>query len=131
MTLYAKKGRRYVPVAMEDEWDAWPHGSHLVVSHPKGGRLTRFNIDPDHAALIAAVEPLRDKIKAVVVHHLAMRPTKRPVTLEQQAAWNRFSKAMGNDRFIVEYPSVAELADAVVGLLVEAAHKNECPPTPS
>ena len=123
MTLYAKKGRRYIPVSEEKEWDAWPHGSHLVVSHPKGGRLTRFNIDPDHAALLAAAEPLRDKIKDVVVQHLAMRPSKRPVTLAQQAAWNRFSKAMGNDRFIVEYPSVAELADAVVGLLVEAAHK--------
>lgn len=43
-----------------------------------------------------------------------MRPTRRPVTLQQAAAWRRFQKAMGGDGYFVEYASVGEIADAVV-----------------
>ena len=49
-----------------------------------------------------------------------MRPTRRPVTLEQKAAWHAFERAMGNDAYCVEYASVGEIADAVVDLVTEA-----------
>ena len=118
-TLYKKVGRRYKPVAEHEEWDSYPEGAHLVVCSP-GSTLRRFDIDPDRAGLLAAAEPLRGQIRALVVELHRMRPTRRPVTMQQAAAWRRFQKAMGNDAYAVEYASVGEIADAVVDLIVGA-----------
>ena len=116
-TLYKKVGKRYKPVAEYEEWDSYPEGAHLVVCRP-GSAMRRFNIDPDRAGLLAAAEPLRGQIRALVVELHKMRPTRRPVTMQQAAAWRRFQKAMGNDAYAVEYASVGEVADAVVDLIV-------------
>ena len=118
-TLYKKVGKRYKPVAEHEEWDSYPEGAHLVVCSP-GSTLRRFNIDPDRAGLLAAAEPLRAEIRALVMELHKMRPTRRPVTMQQAAAWRRFQKAMGNDAYAVEYASVGEIADAVVDLIVGA-----------
>ena len=118
-TLYKKVGSRYHPAANYEEWDSCPEGAHLVVCSP-GSTLRRFNINPDRAGLLAAAEPLRDQIRALVVELHKMRPTRRPVTMQQAAAWRRFQKAMGNDAYAVEYASVGEIADAVVDLIVGA-----------
>ena len=119
-TLYKKVGKRYKPAAEHEEWDSYPAGAHLVVCSP-GSTLRRFDIDPDRAGLLAAAEPLRDQIRALVVALHRMRPTRRPVTMQQAAAWRRFQKAMGNDAYAVEYASVGEIADAVVDLIVTEA----------
>ena len=121
-TLYKKVGRRYKPAAEHEEWDSYPAGAHLVVCSP-GSTLRRLNVDPDRAGLLAAAEPLRDQIRALVVELHRMRPTRRPVTMQQAAAWRRFQKAMGNDAYCVEYASVGEIADAVVDLIVGAEGK--------
>ena len=118
-TLYKKVGRRYRPVAEHEEWDSYPEGAHLVVCRP-GSTMRRFNIDPDRAGLLAAAEPLRDQIQALVVEKMRMRPTKRPLTLKQRQAWETFKGVMGQDGYILEYPSVAAIADAVVDLIVGA-----------
>ena len=118
-TLYKKAGKRYRPVAEHEEWDSYPEGAHLVVCSP-GSTMRRFRIDPDRAGLLAAAEPLREQIRALVVALHRMRPTRRPVTMQQAAAWRRFQKAMGNDAYAVEYASVGEIADAVVDLIVGA-----------
>ena len=115
-TIYKKVGRRYKPVAEHEEWDSFPEGAHLVVCSP-GSTLRRFDIDPDRAGLLAAAEPLRAQIRALVMDLHKMRPTRRPVTLEQKAAWHAFERAMGNDAYCVEYASVGEIADAVVNLI--------------
>ena len=85
--------------------------------------MRRFDIDPDRAGLLAAAEPLRSQIRALVVELHRMRPTRRPVTMQQAAAWRRFQKAMGNDAYAVEYASAGEIADAVVDLIVGAEGK--------
>ena len=118
-TLYKKVGRRYRPVAEHEEWDSYPAGAHLVVCQP-GSTMRRFSIDPDHAGLLAAAEPLRAEIRALVAELHRMRPTRRLVTMQQAAAWRRFQQAMGNDAHAVEYASVGEIADAVVDLIVGA-----------
>ena len=118
-TLYKKVGRRYKPVAEYEELDSYPEGAHLVVCRP-GSTMRRFDIDPDRAGLLAAAEPLRGQIRALVVELHRMRPTRRPVTMQQAAAWRRFQKEMGNDAYAVEYASVGEIADAVVDLIVGA-----------
>ena len=73
--------------------------------------------------MLAAAEPLREQIKDLVVEQLRMRPTRRPVTMQQAAAWRRFQKAMGGEGYFVEYASAGEIADAVVDLIVEAEGK--------
>ena len=121
-TLYTKVGRRYLPCAEHEVWNSFPEGAHLVVCSP-GSTLRRFNIDPDRAGLLAAAEPLREQIRALVMDLHKMRPTRRPVTLEQKAAWHAFERAMGNDAYCTEYASVGEIADAVVDLIVKEAAK--------
>ena len=121
-TLYKKVGRRYHPCAEHEEWGSYPAGAHLVVCQP-GSTLRRFSIDPDRAGLLAAAEPLRGQIRALVMELHKMRPTRRPVTLEQKAAWHAFERAMGNDAYCTEYASVGEIADAVVDLIVTEAGK--------
>ena len=120
-TLYKKVGKRYKPVAEHEEWDSYPEGAHLVVCRP-GSTMRRFDIDPDRAGLLAAAEPLREQIRALVVelHRMRMLPTKRPITLKQRQAWETFKGVMGQDGYLLEYPSVAAIADAVVDLIVGA-----------
>ena len=121
-TLYKKAGRRYKPVAEHEEWDSYPAGAHLVICSP-GSTLRRFSIDPDRAGLLAAAEPLRGQIRALVMELHKMLPTRRPVTMKQAAAWRAFDKAMGNYGYCVEYASVGEIADAVVDLIVKETGK--------
>lgn len=121
-TLYEKHGRRYYPVAEYMALDSFPAGAHLFICEP-GSTLRRFNVDPDSVSLLAAAEPLRREIAKVVVDGHAMRPTRRPITPKQRAAWDAFVAAMGKDGYIVEYASVSEIADAVVGMLIERAKK--------
>jgi len=121
-TLYKKVGKRYKPVAEHGEWDSYPAGAHLVICSP-GSTLRRFDIDPDRAGLLAAAEPLRSQIRDLVVELHKMRPTRRPVSLEQQVAWQRFARAMGDDMYCMERASIAEIADAVVDLIVKEAGK--------
>lgn len=123
-TLYEKIGRRYKPAAERDEWDAWPKGSHLVVVEP-GIRMCRYNVEPDRAAVLAAVGGMRQAICDLVREKLRMRPRRPPVTLAQQAAWCRFQRAMGDDAYCVEYASVQEIADAVADLVAQEA--KPCP----
>jgi len=118
-TLYKKVGRRYKPAAEHEEWDSYPAGAHLVVCSP-GSTMRRFNIDPDRAGLLAAAEPLRGQIRALVVELHRMRPTREPVTQKQGDAWRAFQAAMGNSGYAVSYPSAHALADAVVDLIVGA-----------
>jgi len=105
-TLYKKVGRRYKPAAEHEEWDSYPAGAHLVV-----------------CGLLAAAEPLRAQIRALVMEMHRMRPTRRPVTQTQADAWRAFERSMGNDAYCVEYASVGEIADAVVDLVVTEAGK--------
>ena len=118
-TLYTKVGRRYLPCAEHEVWNSFPEGAHLVICQP-GSTMRRFSIDPDRAGLLAAAEPLRAEIRALVMELHRMRPTRRPVTQAQADAWHAFERAMGNDGYVVEYASVGEIADAVVDLIVGA-----------
>ena len=121
-TLYKKVGKRYKPAAEHEEWDSYPEGAHLVVCSP-GSTLRRFDINPDRAGLLAAAEPLRAQIRALVVEKQRMRPARAPVTQKQADAWRAFERAMGNEGYVVEYASVGEIADAVVDLIVKEAGK--------
>ena len=123
--FYKKVGGRYEPVYEYDQelLDAFPKGAHLVMVYP-GGSSRRFNIDPNHAAMIAAGRVAEDAISKHIMDVSALRvPEKnRPLTEEQRTAWEAFNKAMGDERFALEWCSYREAAEAGVKAMMDEAN---------
>ena len=122
--FYEKVGRRYKPVAEYDSeyLDSFPKGTHLVMCYP-GGQSRRFNIDPNHAAMIAAGQYATDAISKVIVKASDMRPHKCPLTQDQLIAWDNLSKAFGEELHLLQWPSAQEAAEAGVKAMVVEAEK--------
>ena len=121
---YEKRGRRYYPV-MENDYEfqaAMPQGNHLIICYP-GGRSTRYNIDPNYAAMIAAGRVAEDKMSEAVRKASEMRPRKKELTVEQQRAWQRLNKVMGDDVYTIEIASAREIADAGLKAMQEEAEQ--------
>ena len=110
---YEKKGRRYYPV-MENDYelhDAMPKGNHLIMCFP-GGRSTRYNIDPALALMIAAGRVAEDRMSEAVRKASEMRPRRKELTHDQQRAWTRLNRAMGDDIYTIEVASARDIAEA-------------------
>lgn len=121
---YEKRGRRYYPV-LENDYelhDAMPKGNHLIMCYP-GGRSTRYNIEPALAPMIAAGRVAEDRISEAVRKASEMRPRKKELTIEQQRAWTRLNKAMGDDVYSIEIASAREIADAGLKAMQQEAEK--------
>jgi hypothetical protein len=110
--FYKKVGRKYVPVQEYDSelLDAFPKGTHLVMSYP-GGQSRRFNIDPNYAAMIAAGRVAEDAMSQAVVKASEMRPRRTPITEQQRKAWDKLAKAFGDEVYYIELPSAREIAE--------------------
>ena len=111
--FYEKIGRRYKPVLENDNefYDALPYGNHLIMCYP-GGRSTRYNVDPALAPMIAAVRVAEDQMSEAVRKASEMRPRRKELTVEQQRAWTRLNKVMGDDVYTIEVASAREIAEA-------------------
>ena len=122
--FYEKRGRRYVPVHEYDSdlLNAMPKGTHLLMIHP-GGSSTRYNINPNHAALIAASRVAEDAMSNAIHEASEMRPHNKPVTEKQQKAWKALARAFDNDRYYIELPSAREIAEAGVNAIQAEAEK--------
>jgi len=121
---YEKKGRRYVPVSEYDSdlLNAMPKGTHLIMCYP-GGSSTRYNINPNYAAMIAASRVAEDAISKAIHDASEMRPHNKPITEKQQKAWKALAKAFDNDRYYVEIPSAREIAEEGVKAMQQEADK--------
>ena len=110
---YEKRGRRYVPVMESDDefHAAMPQGNHLIMCYP-GGRSTRYNIDPALAPMIAAGRVAEDRMSEAVRKAGEWRPRRKELTVDQQRAWNRLTKAMGDDIYCIEFASARDIAEA-------------------
>lgn len=129
--FYEKVGRKYVPVREYDSnfMDAMHKGTHIVMCYP-GGRSTRFDIDPAFGPMIAAGRFAEDAISQKIMDKSAMRTSsdRKPLTPEQIAAWEAFNRAMGDERFPLEYCSYREAAEAgVKAMMIEAEKMLENP----
>ena len=111
--FYEKVGRRYRPVLENDNefYDALPYGNHLIMCYP-GGRSTRYNVDPALAPMIAAARVAEDQMSEAVRKASEMRPRRKELTVEQQRAWTRLNKVMGDDVYTIEVASAREIAEA-------------------
>lgn len=122
--FYEKRGRRYYPVweYHQELLDAYPKGSHLVMCYP-GGKSTRYNIDPNYAAMIAAGRVAEEAISAVLRKASDLRPRKTMVTPGQKKAWDRLAKEFGDDMHMLEWPSAREATSKAVDAMIEEAQK--------
>jgi len=123
-TYYIKQGRRYVPVSEYDQdlMSSFPKGTHIVMSYP-GGQSTRYNIDPNYAAMIAAGRIAEDAIASAIYAESEARPKERPVTKRQRAAWEEMKAAFGDELFSLHFKSTRDLAEAGVRAMQAEADK--------
>ena len=121
---YEKIGRRYVPVAEYDNdlLDSFPRGAHLVLCYP-GGSSRRFNVEPNHAAMIAAGRVAEDGICEAIRKASEMRPQRTPITPGQKKAWENLAKELGDELCPLTYGSVRDHAEAAVKAMQEEADK--------
>jgi len=96
--------------------DSLPYGSHLVRVSP-GSRSMKYTIDPDRAAVVAALEYARDAITNSIVESSKASPTQEPVTQMQKEAWDNMKEAFDNDIAGIQFPSAHEIARDVLSQL--------------
>jgi hypothetical protein len=125
--FYEKRGKRYYPVSEYDQdlTYALPKGTHLVMCYP-GGTSTRYKIDPNYAAMIAAGRVAEDEISRHIMAVTELRRQLRheknePLTLGQKAAWDNLVKEFGPDARQLEWPSARECAEKAVQRMQEEA----------
>ncbi len=122
--FYEKIGRRYHPVHEYDSTllDSFPKGSHLVIVCP-GGQSRRFNVEPNHAALIAAGRVAEDAMCEAIRKASEMRPQRTMITEGQRRAWKKLAREFGDDLATLSYGSARDIADAGLNALQEEADK--------
>jgi hypothetical protein len=122
--FYKKEGRKYVPVYEYDQTllDAFPKGTHIVMCYP-GGQSRRYNIEPNHAALIAAARVAEDAMCDAIRKASEMRPQRTPLTPGQIKAWNKLAKEFGDGLATLSYDCVRDIADAGVQAIIKEAEK--------
>ena len=121
---YDKIGRRYHPVHEYDSTllDSFPKGSHLVLVYP-GGQSRRFNVEPNHVALIAASRIAEDAMCDALRKASEMRPQRTPITEGQRRAWRKLAKEFGDDLATLSLSCARDIADAGIQALQDEADK--------
>jgi hypothetical protein len=121
---YEKVGRRYRPVAEYDNdlLDSFPRGNHLVMCYP-GGSSRRFNVEPNHAAMIAAGRVAEDAICQALHKASEMRPQRTPITEGQRKAWKKLAKEFGDDLATLSLGCARDLAEVGVQAMQTEANK--------
>ncbi|NBR24018.1 MAG: hypothetical protein EBU08_09660 [Micrococcales bacterium] len=122
--FYEKRGRRYYPVSEYDSnlIDGLPKGTHLVDVYP-GGKSTRYNVDPNHAALIAAGRIAEEAMCQALRNASEIQPKTRALTPEQLAAWEHLIKVFGEDARCLSRASSRDIAEAGIRALQMEADK--------
>lgn len=119
--VYIKRGRRYKPIRYYDPivMDSLPIGSHLIVVTP-GMTSYRYNVEPDHAPLMAAFAAHRDVILEAIRKACEMKPNKRAMTPIQAKGWEAYCKVAGSDSTLyLDGPSHMDICDALEKSLIE------------
>jgi len=122
--FYEKRGRRYYPTSEYDSalLDSFPKGAHLVLVYP-GGQSRRFNVEPNHAALIAAARVAEDAMSEAIRKASEMRPQRTPITEQQQQAWKKLAQAFGDDLATLNINCARDIAEAGLKALEAEADK--------
>jgi len=122
--FYKKVGRKYVPVYEYDQTllDAFPKGTHIVMCYP-GGQSRRYNIEPNHAALIAAARTAEDAMCTAIRKASEMRPQRTLLTEGQHKAWKKLAKEFGDELATLNTKSAHDIAEAGIQAIISEAEK--------
>jgi hypothetical protein len=122
--FYEKVGRRYVPVSEYDNEfiDAYPKGTHIVMSYP-GGQSRRYNIDPNYAAMIAAGRVAEDAICSAMIKADEVQPPRKALTEAERDAWNNLIAVWGDEARSLRRPAIRDVAEAAVQAMQDEADK--------
>ncbi len=124
---YEKIGKRYVPVSEYDSeyLDSFPKGNHLVMCYP-GGSSRKFHIDPNYAALIAAGRVAEEHMREAIYQAASMHRMEHEGTIltpEQDKAWRKFEKVMGERGKYIQFNSTHDIAESGIRALENEAAK--------
>lgn len=122
--FYEKVGRRYRPVSEYDNelLDSFSKGTHLVMCYP-GGQSRRYNIEPNHAAMIAAGRLAEDAICDAIRKASEMRPQRTPITPGQKKAWEKLAKEFGDGLATLSVGSARDYAEAGINAMIVEANE--------
>jgi hypothetical protein len=122
--FYKKEGKKYVPVYEYDSdlIDAMPKGTHLIMSYP-GGKSTRYNINPNHAAMIAAGRVAEDAISTAIMNASQVQMKRNPISDREREAWHHLIEVWGDEARTITYPSARSIAEAGIKAMCEEAEK--------
>ena len=111
-----------MPVAEYDNdlLDSFTKGAHLVLCYP-GGSSRRFNVEPNHAAMIAAGRVAEDGMCDAIRRASEMRPQRTPITEGQRRAWRKLAREFGDDLATLNMGSARDIADAGVNAMIAEA----------
>lgn len=128
--FYEKVGRRYKPVYEYDQTllDALPKGTHVIMVYP-GGSSTRYHVDPNYAAMIAAGRVAEEAVTRAIVKSQELRPQRQPITEEQRALWKALSHSFNRDEYPLMRPCAADAGRAAVDAMMAEADKLLSNPT--
>ena len=88
-----------------------------------GGQSRRYNIEPNHAAMIAAGRVAEDAICRAISKASELRPKSTPITLGQKKAWEKLAKEFGDELCTLHGLSVHDCAEAGVKAMMAEAEK--------
>lgn len=122
--FYERVGRRYRPVLEYDDevMSAFPQGDHLV-SVRRGMTSRRYRIDPTLAPMIAAGLYVQDAMMQAMSQAAELRPTRQPITPEQQQAWQALSRAFGEELTYLQGPSAHDVVAAGIKAMQTEAER--------
>lgn len=120
--FYEKVGRRYKPVYEYDQtlMDAFPKGAHLVMCYP-GGQSTRYHVEPNHAAMIAASRVAEDAMCQAMVKASELRPQRTLLTEGQRRAWQKLAREFGDELCALRGASTRDIVEAGIRALQQEA----------
>jgi hypothetical protein len=121
-TFYRKVGRRYEPVSQYDSelHHAMPEGAHLVVVKP-GSKFTKYNIDPNYAAMIAALMYAKDEFCQAIIEASGYKSKNEIFTDEQKLAWKKLQESFADKFYSIYTSSAGDIAEAGMKALIKEA----------
>ena len=113
--LYQKVGRRYKPWGMIYDLNGLPLGAHLVVVKP-GSQSMLYNVEPDRAALLAAMREASEAMIDAMREASELQPQQVPITQEQRDLLDKL-KATGFSASVWSRGSLRDIVEAGMAVL--------------
>ena len=99
--------------------DTMPAGIHMIVVHGEGGRSYRYNVNPDHAAVLGLMPDVSDAMVAAMRENnkYNLDPQGNPLTKKQRAALDEYQRLRGDALTVFKCVSMWDVVAAGLKVL--------------